>query len=69
MRRLFAHIQQKWYHRLSDKIERYIPEEYDPLIAIVPSVDDNRDVVMITLHIPHELTKKLMWVFKPWRKK
>lgn len=67
MKRLFADIQHKWYRRLSDKLERCIPEEYDPLIAIAPSIDSDKDMVMITLHIPHDLIKKLMWSMKVWR--
>ena len=67
MKKIFAEIQHKWYCRLSNKIEGYIPKEYDPLVAIAPSIDKDTDMVLITLHIPHDLVKKLMWSFKVWK--
>ena len=67
MKKIFAEIQHKWYRRLSDKIENYIPKEYKPLVAIAPSVDKGTDMVMITLRVPHDLVKKLMWSFKVWK--
>ena len=67
MKKIFAEIQHKWYRRLSNKIESYIPKEYKPLVAIAPSIDKDTDMVMITLHIPHDLVKKLMWSLKVWK--
>lgn len=68
MKKIFAKIQHKWYRRLSDKIMAYIPEEYDPIIAISPSImDKDKDMILVTLKIPHDLVKKLMWSFKVWK--
>lgn len=66
MKKIFAKIQHKWYRRLSNKIESYIPKEYKPLVAITPSSVDT-DMVTIVVHVPHGLVKKLMWSFKVWK--
>ena len=67
MKKIFAEIQHKWYRRLSDKIESYIPKEYKPMVVIAPCMDRKTDMVMITLRVPHDLVKKLMWSFKVWK--
>ena len=67
MKKIFAEMRRKWYRRLSDKIESYIPKEYNPMVVIAPSIDKDTDIAMITLYIPHDLIKKLMWSFKVWK--
>lgn len=67
MKKIFSETRHKWYRRLSDKIESYIPKEYKPVIAIAPSIGKDTDMVLITLHIPHDMVKKLMWSFKVWK--
>lgn len=67
MKKIFAEIRHKWYRRLSSKIESCIPKEYKPLVAVAPSIDKDTDMVMITLRVPHDLVKKLMWSFKVWK--
>ena len=68
MKKFFAEIQHKWYRRLSSKLIDCIPKEYDPIVAISPStVDKGKDMVLITIKVPHDLVKKLMWSFKVWK--
>ena len=55
------------YCNLSRKLEQLIPAEYEGTVEIVPPVKGNKDLVIISLRIPRNVTKKLMWTLKPWR--
>ena len=67
MKKWFCNLKHKLYRRLSDRLENYIPKEYEPMIVISPTLSNEKDLVIINLKVPHDLTKKLMWTFKVWR--
>lgn len=73
MKKILAKMKWGLYCNLSRKIESYIPEKYHPYVQVVPTTKTDAtngrlDIVSIELHIPHDLTKKLMWYLKVWRK-
>lgn len=69
IKRLKYKIRTRLYSNLSRKLTAFIPEEYRGFCDISHSImdPDDKDRVVITLNIPHELTKKLMWSMKAWR--
>lgn len=63
-------IRLKLYNNLALQLQGLLPQDFDPVIDILPPYKKGgRDLVVIQLRIPHDLTKKLMWAFKPWKEK
>lgn len=68
MKKLFERVKWKMYCNLSRRLTELIPEEYGPSVDVVPSTkEDDKDIVIIGVRIPHSVTRKLMWHFKVWR--
>ena len=68
MKRWRERIRLKLYNNLAIQLQGLLPKDFDPVVDIIPPVKKgDKDLVVIQLRIPHDLTKKLMWAFKPWK--
>lgn len=68
MKRWRERIRLRLYQNLAIQLQGLLPKDFDPVVDILPPLKKgDKDLVVVQLHIPHNLTKKLMWVFKPWK--
>ncbi len=71
MKKWRTKLRLKLYDNLALKIQGLLPKDFDPVVDILPPLPpykkECKDLVVIQLRIPHDLTKKLMWALKPWK--
>lgn len=68
MKRWRERIRLRLYQNLAIQLQGLLPKDFNPVVDILPPCKKGgKDLVVIQLRIPHDLTKKLMWAFKPWK--